>query len=434
MKKILVATFIVIALAVTLWAQDVSPVFNKLTLKKNELAGNTYNSIELLNQTGSSAALSPQNSPAILFGGYGYRGDAPTGNQPDQWKIWSNPLLDQSGDTAHLNIYHSYDGTNFDHGLQVTLQDQFLGGETILATPNDPNLCLYPKATPSAAHGVQGFYCINGNQIKFGTALSGGFRILMTTGVGFSPQTDNAIQLGEYDGGAFGWSQVNAYSFRGHKDTVAAGTASANITIKAENNTAATSGNQRHSPAISWSGRGFDTNSSSSRTCEYNVQLVPVQETAAPPSTMLRFTHRISGIDADIVDAYLTSRGSGTWVSQHDSGQGTAPTPTAGSAGNCGSSASVSLSTGSSDKAGTFIITTGSTSCSTGTVATIAFNAAYTTAPHVTISAADSDAAALANPAYVDQASTSTSSFVIVKGTAGLAASTEYRWGYRVTQ
>ena len=112
-----------------------------------------------------------------------------------------------------------------------------------------------------------------------------------------------------------------------------------------------------------------------------------------------------------------------------------APTATVGSG--AGTGATYTLSTNSTDLSGLISITTGTASMGAGaTLITLTFNSAYSVAPNIVLTPANSAAAVLTgnSQVYVDGASTGTTTFLLKTGSSVLTTSTVFKWYYTVFQ
>lgn len=121
-------------------------------------------------------------------------------------------------------------------------------------------------------------------------------------------------------------------------------------------------------------------------------------------------------------------------LTKHLIGHGSSPTGTVGSA--AGTSATSTISA-ASDLAGQIAVTTGTASMGTaGTLITITFNSAYAVAPDIIITPANAATAALSgtNQVYVDQATASSTQFIIKTGSVALSPSTAYRWYFHIIE
>lgn len=111
-------------------------------------------------------------------------------------------------------------------------------------------------------------------------------------------------------------------------------------------------------------------------------------------------------------------------------GSGT-PTIVAGTGAGTGPTVAVS----GNDNAGVITVTTGTTPTASATVATITFGTAFAVVPRAVIladAAANSAALSGTGKVYADQATLAVGSFQIKVGSTALAASTQYRWWFRV--
>lgn len=98
-----------------------------------------------------------------------------------------------------------------------------------------------------------------------------------------------------------------------------------------------------------------------------------------------------------------------------------------------GTTPTVSIS--GSDQSGTITVTTGSTPSASATVATITFGVSFVSTPRsVILSAAGPNSASLSGTGsvYEDQASRTTSVFVLAVGSSALTEATTYKWSYQV--
>ena len=110
---------------------------------------------------------------------------------------------------------------------------------------------------------------------------------------------------------------------------------------------------------------------------------------------------------------------------------GASGTPTITAGGGAGTSPTISVL--GNDSAGEITLTTGGTPGSSTIITTMTFNAAYTSAPYVTFSPANANAALLSGPTNIFITS-SVNGFTLNAGTTGLAAGTQYKWTYQVIQ
>lgn len=114
---------------------------------------------------------------------------------------------------------------------------------------------------------------------------------------------------------------------------------------------------------------------------------------------------------------------------------GTTSTPTIAAGTGAGSSPGT-LSVTGTDASMVISITTGTAPVLSSTVATVTFATAYGVAPVIILTPANSAAALLTGitDAFITQASTSTTTFVITSGTTGLTGATTYVWNAHVIQ
>jgi len=116
----------------------------------------------------------------------------------------------------------------------------------------------------------------------------------------------------------------------------------------------------------------------------------------------------------------------------HMVGSSSAPTIAAGT----GAGTSPTVSVSGNDLIHKVTITTGTGSAASAIVGTITFNSAYASAPKISLTPANAAAAALNGTAqvYVDDASTSTTAYVIKVGSGGLTDATTYLFYAHVAQ
>lgn len=120
----------------------------------------------------------------------------------------------------------------------------------------------------------------------------------------------------------------------------------------------------------------------------------------------------------------------GNLITQHLIGSGSAPSIAAGAG--AGTTPTVSLT--GTDLAGAVSVTTGTLPTGTNAVvATITFNASYSTAPYVVLYPANAVTATLSGVSMVFVTSTTTT-FVITSGTTALTGATAYKWNYHAIQ
>lgn len=108
--------------------------------------------------------------------------------------------------------------------------------------------------------------------------------------------------------------------------------------------------------------------------------------------------------------------------------------PTIAANTGAGSAPTVAMSTNSTDLAGEISITTGTVTPGANDVVTITFNAAYGTAPWVVFSPSNVNAALLSGTSMVYVGGSTTTTFKISVGSAGLISATAYKWTYTVNQ
>jgi hypothetical protein len=113
----------------------------------------------------------------------------------------------------------------------------------------------------------------------------------------------------------------------------------------------------------------------------------------------------------------------------HLIGGGTAPTIAAGA----GAGSSPTISIAGHDTYGAITLTTGTLPSLASTVFTVTFGTAYATAPYVTFSPANANAALLTGVTMVYVTPTTTT-FVFTSGSTALPAATQYIWNYSVGQ
>jgi hypothetical protein len=165
----------------------------------------------------------------------------------------------------------------------------------------------------------------------------------------------------------------------------------------------------------------------------------------------------VAGTNATITNKYALNLEAGDLnlnasgakiIAHHYASRGSAPTIAVGAAAQLGTSPAAAVVASSTDTSGTLSITTGTTpsalTANTSILgATVTFNATYSSAPKgIVLVPSNSAAAALATGTagiafYADQASTSTSAWVIrivSSGANTLAASTAYQFAYHVIQ
>lgn len=110
---------------------------------------------------------------------------------------------------------------------------------------------------------------------------------------------------------------------------------------------------------------------------------------------------------------------------------GGSSTPTITSGASAGTSPTIAIS--GKDTAGQITITTGTSPTAGGTIVTVTFNVAYSTAPFVALTPANANASALALASRPFPGATTTT-FVLSAGSVALAASTQYIFNYHVIQ
>lgn len=109
---------------------------------------------------------------------------------------------------------------------------------------------------------------------------------------------------------------------------------------------------------------------------------------------------------------------------------------TPGIAAGTGAGSSPTIGITGSDLSGTITLTSGTLPTLSATVATVTYNAAYGSQPRVVLTPVNSNAALLSGVTmvYINDASSSASSFVLTAGTTALSAATIYVWYYQVVQ
>lgn len=147
-------------------------------------------------------------------------------------------------------------------------------------------------------------------------------------------------------------------------------------------------------------------------------------------SGVQKFVSLLSGVSGTTERFFIDNAGNATganFTGNHLLGGSTAPTIAAG----VGAGGSPTIAISGHDSGGIVTLTTGTLPTLSSVVATITFNASYSTAPAVTLTPANGNAAALSGVTMVYVTSTTTT-FVINAGTTGLSAATQYIWFFTV--
>ncbi len=127
----------------------------------------------------------------------------------------------------------------------------------------------------------------------------------------------------------------------------------------------------------------------------------------------------------------------GTVSAQHFSGYATgtyASVPTFAAGTGAGTGATLAANSNSNDLSGFLTVTTGSSPAASATIATGTFGTAYATLAKCSLWPANAAASGLSGASQVYVPVGSNTAFTITSGTAALAASTLYIWGYTCTQ
>lgn len=122
---------------------------------------------------------------------------------------------------------------------------------------------------------------------------------------------------------------------------------------------------------------------------------------------------------------------SGTLKAQHFGGSGTAPTCAANSSPG-GTGATCSLS--GSDSFGTVTVTSGASPGGNGELATVTFNAAYSSAPHCVVVPANQEAADYVPGGSGSFWPTTTTTTLVINLSGILAGATQYKFSYHCGQ
>jgi hypothetical protein len=110
-------------------------------------------------------------------------------------------------------------------------------------------------------------------------------------------------------------------------------------------------------------------------------------------------------------------------------GVGGSSTPTIAAGTGAGTSPTISIT--GSDMGGQITLTTGTLPTGGGTIFTVTFALAFSTAPYITFSAANANAAGLSGLTAV-YATATTTTFLFTSDATGLTAATQYIWAYDV--
>lgn len=121
-----------------------------------------------------------------------------------------------------------------------------------------------------------------------------------------------------------------------------------------------------------------------------------------------------------------------TFSAKHFGGTGSAPTIAAGTG--AGTSPTIALDANAHDGAFDIILTTGSTPTASGVIATVSFNAAYANQVHCPTPGVENAATAALSGTSAVISTPSNVNYVLTAGSAGLAASTAYRWSVTCVQ
>lgn len=377
------------------------------------------------NATAANGVQQTQQPPGILMKGNTWDTIGSV-SRPD-WVRMTLNTFEAANNTFNFDIDHSLNGTTFQNVLTLIAQEHVPGGEeTIMATKAYPGMC----AGPTYPTGGLAFTCWSGNTVKFGPSLGSSQRITLGAG-GLLPDNNHVVSLGQtFSNQQF--ANVDADVIRGVHDGVGTGAPDANYTFWSANFSSAANGAQQFSNAARLQGAGWNDLASSSVTTDVFLRSESVQVTGAAPDEQLAVYTSVQGSASNVLaGTWRTRQGTtGTLQSQHFSGTGTAPTFTPGGPITCGGGATVTAASGSSDTAGTIIITTGSAPC-TGVFGalTVSFNKSYRVTPTVLVANANNNAATA--QLYHHQPADNPTDFQI--NTVGtLTPLTEYRLSYIV--
>lgn len=465
----------------TLGTDILTAVSSNLLLDRAGLGTNSLPSLHIRNATASSGGTTIQKSPGILF-----EGSAWTGSVSQAAKcLWVQEPTNGATVVTGMSLYTSVNNaaaalhhkmgisTNATWPKEMQTSSQFRFRSTVA----DGATALPWAFDTSASYATAGatLFRINNNAtevFEVGTSGAGGPQQYMRIRGGngerlapaFAGNTASSAHCGYEIGNAFdywlitcesttasvgrGNGQINFmmtvpggnFDVGGNTTTdpgvlwrwtkaVAANTVSKQVQLY--NNTAATAGNQRYSPFLSFLGNGWKTNATAgSQTVEFSLGTVPIQGAAAPTG-QFQFYSSINGAGPTQIGE-ITDTGSLRF--NRLGGRGSAPTPTAGNG--AGAGATVTLLSGSTDVSGVIQVVTAGTPTASQTIVTVAFAGTYEFAPHVILTPASDTAADLSgtSSARVIFANTTTGQFVVTAGSAALTTGVTYRWHYHVLQ
>ena len=144
------------------------------------------------------------------------------------------------------------------------------------------------------------------------------------------------------------------------------------------------------------------------------------------------FSQNNTGLSWDNISNKLSIVG--TIASTHIKGLGSTPNISAGTGSGTGGITAPIVSVSGTDSSGEITVTSGNGVLSLGAnVFTLTFSSAYTQAPHIIFSPANSATALLSGPTNVFVTNTA-STFSLVSGTAALTLLTTYKWTYQVIE
>lgn len=465
----------------TLGTDILTAVSTNLLLDRAGLAANSLPALHLRNATASSGGTTIQKSPGILFEGSAWTGAA---SQPTKC-LWvqepTNGATIVTGMSLYTSVNNAAAALHHKMGISTNAtwpKEMQTGAQFRFRTTVADGATALPWAfDTSASYATAGatLFRINNNAnevFEVGTSGAGGPQQYMRIKGGngerlapaFAGNTASSAHCGYEIGNAFDYWLITCESTtasvgRGNGQinfmmtvpggnfdvggnttadpgvlwrwtkAVAANTVSKQVQLY--NNTAATAGNQRYSPFLSFLGNGWKTNATAgSQTVEFSLGTVPIQGAAAPTG-QFQFYSSINGAGPTQIGE-ITDTGSLRF--NRLGGRGSAPTPTAGTG--AGAGATVTLLSGSTDVSGVIQVVTAGTPSASQAIVTVAFSSAFEFAPHVELTPANDAAGDLTGTSAprVIYANTTTAQFVVSAGSAALTTGVTYRWHYFVSQ
>lgn len=237
----------------------------------------------LENPTAATGGSPTKFAPSVQFKASAYQGSA----KNSTWSIFSKAIDDGLISRGEFRFNHQYD-VAADETVLIIDDQKYINAVSFTLPAAYTSIGFFASA------GSGSFLSIEPNAIKF--SLTGATHRIEHSAIGFKPTVDYnhgttiGIDLGQWDSGQYRWRNVVARRLQiQHPDTGTSGDEG----ILLNNDTAATSGNQKYSPALLWRGRGFGV-ANGSKVVEWYAQNRPVQD-SVDPTTDLVFKSNVTG-------------------------------------------------------------------------------------------------------------------------------------------